>query len=452
MLVVNHHLFFADLGAAHAAGANGRGRAARATRRSSSTRRTRSRTRPPSTSGPGLQLPPRGAGPRRAGGAAGGGRARRACSRRWRRQVRAEAEALSGRGAAGAGADGARATVRLTPAGCSRRSGAGAGGAGGRWAPSAAYASGHEEPDARRAGATRSRARRRSWTSSGEADSPDHVYWAEARGRGLFLRAAPDRRGQGAARAALRRGGHGGLHLGHAHAPRAASTTSRGGWGCRRRGRGQSRHVTPARGAVPFDYASRRRSTCRRTCRSRRRRASSRRWPRRSLGFCEVTGGPRVRALHVAAQHGARRTRCCSGRLPYQVLLQGERPKPALLEAFRAAPSVLFASHELLGGRGRAGRCAVAGGHRQAALRLADRPAGGRAHRAAGGGGARSRSTATSSRRRRWRCGRASAGSSGRGPTAASWRCSTSGSDARPTGASCWRVCPRRVGSRRLVR
>jgi ATP-dependent DNA helicase DinG len=32
-------------------------------------------------------------------------------------------------------------------------------------------------------------------------------------------------------------------------------------------------------------------------------------------------------------------------RLPYQVLLQGERPKQQLLEAFREHPSVLFAAH-----------------------------------------------------------------------------------------------------------
>ncbi|ABS28646.1 helicase c2 [Anaeromyxobacter sp. Fw109-5] len=58
--------------------------------------------------------------------------------------------------------------------------------------------------------------------------------------------------------------------------------------------------------------------------------------------LAEVTGGRAFvlctsnRNMH--ALHGALRD------LPYQVLLQGERPKARLLEAFRAEPSVLFAT------------------------------------------------------------------------------------------------------------
>ena len=52
---------------------------------------------------------------------------------------------------------------------------------------------------------------------------------------------------------------------------------------------------------------------------------------------------PRVRALHLEPQHD-RAPRARSPDLPYQILLQGERPKARLLEAFRAEPSVLFAT------------------------------------------------------------------------------------------------------------
>ena len=58
--------------------------------------------------------------------------------------------------------------------------------------------------------------------------------------------------------------------------------------------------------------------------------------------LCEVTGGRafvlctsnrNMQALHAASSH-----------LPWQRLLQGERPKQKLLELFRAEPSVLFAT------------------------------------------------------------------------------------------------------------
>jgi len=62
------------------------------------------------------------------------------------------------------------------------------------------------------------------------------------------------------------------------------------------------------------------------------------------LALTEVTGGRafvlftslrNMDAVHALLQH----------RLPWPVLKQGEAPKHVLLEAFRAEPSVLFASH-----------------------------------------------------------------------------------------------------------
>ena len=50
--------------------------------------------------------------------------------------------------------------------------------------------------------------------------------------------------------------------------------------------------------------------------------------------FVLCTSNRNMVALHAALRH----------ELPYQVLLQGERPKARLLEAFRAEPSVLFAT------------------------------------------------------------------------------------------------------------
>ena len=140
-------------------------------------------------------------------------------------------------------------------------------------------------------------------------------------------------------------------------------------------------------------------------------------------------------------------------RLPYPMLLQGERAEarccstPSSRDAQRALRLA-----ELLGGGGRAGRRAVAGGHRQASLRLAGRPGGRRAHRGAGASGARAVLELP-----------AAGGGAG---AAAGLRSAhphedrprhrgaarRQGSDARPTGGSCWRVCRLRVGSRRSVR
>jgi ATP-dependent DNA helicase DinG len=60
--------------------------------------------------------------------------------------------------------------------------------------------------------------------------------------------------------------------------------------------------------------------------------------------LCEVTGG-RAFVLFTSLRNMERAYLLTQGRLPYQVLIQGERPKQQLLEAFREQPSVLFAAH-----------------------------------------------------------------------------------------------------------
>ncbi|MCI0672077.1 MAG: ATP-dependent DNA helicase, partial [Myxococcaceae bacterium] len=62
------------------------------------------------------------------------------------------------------------------------------------------------------------------------------------------------------------------------------------------------------------------------------------------VALTEVTGG-RAFALFTSLRNMEAVWALTRDRLPYQVLLQGELPKAALLEAFREKPSVLFAAH-----------------------------------------------------------------------------------------------------------
>ncbi|HZA14705.1 MAG TPA: ATP-dependent DNA helicase [Myxococcaceae bacterium] len=62
------------------------------------------------------------------------------------------------------------------------------------------------------------------------------------------------------------------------------------------------------------------------------------------VALAAISGG-RAFALFTSLRNMEAAWAAARDRLPYQVLLQGERPKSALLDAFRAAPSVLFASH-----------------------------------------------------------------------------------------------------------
>jgi ATP-dependent DNA helicase DinG len=165
---------------------------------------------------------------------------------------------------------------------------------------------------------------------------PSRVYFGEARGRGVFLRAAPiDVAEELRAR----------LYGRHDTAVFTSATLcAQGSFDFFRRqvGLGPDLEVEEAVYPGPFDY----------------RRQAALVVPDglpepTDPGFVaaaaaavealtEVTGGRafvlctsnrNMTALHAASAH-----------LPYQRLLQGERPKQRLLEAFRAEPSVLFAT------------------------------------------------------------------------------------------------------------
>ena len=60
--------------------------------------------------------------------------------------------------------------------------------------------------------------------------------------------------------------------------------------------------------------------------------------------LCAITGG-RAFALFTSRRNMVEAHRLLANRLPYRVLLQGERPKAALIADFKEKPSVLFAAH-----------------------------------------------------------------------------------------------------------
>ncbi len=173
------------------------------------------------------------------------------------------------------------------------------------------------------------------------ADSVDHVYWAQARGRGTFLRASPI----DIASELQRR-----LYASVDTLVFTSATLAAGGqfdFFARRLGLSQDGAGGPVRELSvesPFDYAS---------------QAALYTPPHlpepNAPGFLEalaeeliqltyLTDG-RCFALFTSLRNMEAVHQLSKNRLPYQILLQGERPKTALLDAFRAEPSVLFASH-----------------------------------------------------------------------------------------------------------
>ena len=254
-------------------------------------------------------------------------------------KVRAEAEALwaAAPRAVGMSEEG---TVRLTAralAPLERQTAAvleGLGALGG-------FAAGHEEPDlpalARRAaelGAELDFVRR--------ADAPDHVYWAEGRGRGLFLRAAPISVAE-----AMRERLYGAVDT-----VVFTSATLRTGqsfeYFCRQVGLldAEGEAVAPlTQLAVPssFDYARQSALYLPTVLPEPREPGFAEAVAEEIARLVEVTGG-RAFALFTSLRNMERVHGLLSGRLPYPMLLQGEAPKPVLLDAFQSTPSVLFAS------------------------------------------------------------------------------------------------------------
>jgi ATP-dependent DNA helicase DinG len=139
--------------------------------------------------------------------------------------------------------------------------------------------------------------------------------------------------------------------------------------------------------ASPFDFGRRRCSICRHACPIR---------PRRSTPAVIDVAVPLIEASAGGSFVLFTTTVRCSARAPLRArwatlstspLVQGEAPREQLLRVFRESGNAGAARHgQLLGGRGRQGRCIAAGDHRKAAVRLAD-DALTRAHRAPESGG-----------------------------------------------------------------
>lgn len=175
------------------------------------------------------------------------------------------------------------------------------------------------------------------------AESSDHVYWAEARGRGVFLRAAPI----DVARELRKR-----LYSGVDTVVFTSATLTAEGrfdFFARRMGLAPDdgepvAEVRKVAVASPFDFRH-----------QAALYAPSHLPEPNAPGFVEavaeeivlltrLTGG-RAFALFTSLRNMEAAHQLCAHRLPYQVLLQGERPKTALLDAFKREPSVLFAAH-----------------------------------------------------------------------------------------------------------
>ncbi len=176
-----------------------------------------------------------------------------------------------------------------------------------------------------------------------KAESTDHVYWAEQRGRGVFLRASP---------IDVARELRGRLYGGVDTVVFTSATLAAEGrfdFFARRMGLYDDEGVPVAEVRTlavpsPFDFT----------------RQAALYLPthlpdpavpgfieavaEEIIQLCEVSGG-RAFVLFTSLRNMERAHELTKSRLPYQVLKQGERPKQQLLEAFREMPSVLFAAH-----------------------------------------------------------------------------------------------------------
>ncbi|MGO9831486.1 MAG: ATP-dependent DNA helicase [Myxococcaceae bacterium] len=254
-------------------------------------------------------------------------------------KVRAQAESLFSSAPRALGLQ-TESTIRLTP-GLLRPLGGQVEGVLEGLAALGAFAAGAEEPEVQALG-------RRSNELSAEldfvrrADSQDHVYWAEGRGRGVALRAAPISVAE-----ALREKLYGAVDtLVFTSATLRAGNSF--GYFCRRLGlldeAGEPVHSLTQL-AVPssFDYARQAALYLPTHLPEPNEPGFVQSVAAEVLSLTELSGGRafvlftslrNMEAVHALLQH----------RLAWPVLKQGEAPKHALLEAFRAAPSVLFAT------------------------------------------------------------------------------------------------------------
>ncbi|HZI09143.1 MAG TPA: ATP-dependent DNA helicase [Myxococcus sp.] len=176
-----------------------------------------------------------------------------------------------------------------------------------------------------------------------KAESPDHVYWAEQRGKGLFLRASPIDVAK-----ELRERMYGALDT-VVYTSATLAADSRFDFFARRMGLygEDGQPVTQVRTLAvpsPFDFPTQAALYLPTHLPDPAAPGFIEAAAEEILQLCQVTGG-RAFVLFTSLRNMVRAYELTAGRLPYQALLQGERPKAQLLEAFRETPSVLFAAH-----------------------------------------------------------------------------------------------------------
>jgi ATP-dependent DNA helicase DinG len=162
------------------------------------------------------------------------------------------------------------------------------------------------------------------------------VYFAEARGRGVFLRAAPVNVAEELVERLYRRVDT------VVFTSATLATSGRLDYFRREVGLAPELDVSEAVFAGPFDYG---RQAALVVPGGLPEPADPEFFARAAdavRGLVAITGGRAfVLSTSVRGMHALREA---LGDLPYPLLLQGERPKGKLIEAFRAAPSVLFAT------------------------------------------------------------------------------------------------------------
>jgi ATP-dependent DNA helicase DinG len=165
---------------------------------------------------------------------------------------------------------------------------------------------------------------------------PSRVYFAETRGRGVFLRAAPIDVAEDLQERLYRRS--------DTVVFTSATLAAQGRFDYFRRSVGLAPEfdVTEVRYEGPFDYARQAALVAPDGMPEPNDASFVERAAEAIRDLTAVTGGRafvlctstrNMNALHRASRH-----------LPYRILLQGERPKAKLLELFREEPSVLFAT------------------------------------------------------------------------------------------------------------
>jgi ATP-dependent DNA helicase DinG len=174
------------------------------------------------------------------------------------------------------------------------------------------------------------------------AEGLDHVFWAEGRGRGLFLKSAPIEVAQSLKAR---------LYDELSSVVFTSATLAPGGrfeflgkrLGLRDEEGMPTRPLRELQVASPFDYPRQAALYVPRGLPEPASPAFVEAAAEELLRLAHVTGG-RAFFLFTSLRNMREAHGLLRNRLPWQVLLQGERPKGALLQAFQEEPSVLFAS------------------------------------------------------------------------------------------------------------